>query len=74
MNLTTERSRGVAVVRVGEARLMYPLLSEFSDTITSLIGSGERKLLLDLSNVTYVDSATPITVISISATIHTSVA
>jgi len=58
MNLTTERSRGIAVVRVGEARLMYPLLSEFSDTITSLIGSGERKLLLDLSNVTYVDSAT----------------
>ena len=58
MNLTTERSRGIAVIRVGEAHLMYPLLSEFSDTITSLIGSGERKLLLDLSNVTYVDSAT----------------
>jgi anti-anti-sigma factor len=58
MNLTTERTKGVAVVRIGEARLMYPLLSEFSDTVTSLIGSGERKLLLDLSHVTYVDSAT----------------
>ena len=37
---------------------MYPLLSEFANTITSLIGSGERKVLLDLSTVTYVDSAT----------------
>jgi stage II sporulation protein AA (anti-sigma F factor antagonist) len=37
---------------------MYPLLSEFAATITSLIGSGERQVLLDLSTVTYVDSAT----------------
>ena len=58
MNLTTDRAQGVAIVRVNEARLMYPLLSEFANTITSLIGSGERKVLLDLSTVTYVDSAT----------------
>ncbi len=58
MNLTTDHTQGIAVVRVGEARLMYPLLSEFSNTVTSLIGGGERKVLLDLSNVTYVDSAT----------------
>ena len=58
MNLTTEHANGVAVVRVGESRLMYPLLSEFSSTITGLIGAGERKVLVDLSSVTYVDSAT----------------
>lgn len=58
MNLTTDRSQGVSIVRVNEARLMYPLLSEFATTITSLIGSGERRVLLDLSAVTYVDSAT----------------
>ena len=58
MNLTTEHANGIAVVRVGESRLMYPLLSEFSNTVTSLIGGGERKVLLDLSQVTYVDSAT----------------
>jgi anti-sigma B factor antagonist len=58
MNLTTDRSQGVSVVHVNEARLMYPLLSEFAGTITSLIGSGERRVLLDLSTVTYVDSAT----------------
>lgn len=58
MNLTTERNQGVSIVRVNETRLMYPILSEFASTITSLIGSGERKLLLDLKTVTYVDSAT----------------
>ena len=58
MNLTTDRTQGVSIVRVHEARLMYPLLSEFANTITALIGAGERKVLLDLSTVTYVDSAT----------------
>ena len=58
MNLTTDRTLGVSIVRVHEARLMYPLLSEFASTITALIASGERKVLLDLSTVTYVDSAT----------------
>jgi len=58
MNLTTHRTEDVSVVRVNETRLMYPILSDFANTITSLIGNGERKLLLDLSTVTYVDSAT----------------
>lgn len=58
MNLTTDRSQGVSIIRVNETRLLYPLLSEFANTISSLIGSGEHRLLLDLSSVTYVDSAT----------------
>ena len=58
MNLTTDRTQGVAIVRIHESRLMYPLLSEFAGTLSGLIGSGEQKLLLDLSSVTYVDSAT----------------
>ena len=58
MNLTTDHAQGISIVRVHEARLMYPLLSEFARTITSLIGAGERRVLLDLSTVTYVDSAT----------------
>ena len=58
MNLTTDRTQGVSIVHVNEARLMYPLLSEFADTVTSLIGAGEQKLLLDMSTVMYVDSAT----------------
>jgi anti-anti-sigma factor len=58
MNLTTEHANGVAVVRVGESRLMYPLLSEFSSAVTQLIASGERKVIVNLSSVGYVDSAT----------------
>ena len=37
---------------------MYPLLSEFANTVTSLISGCEANVLLDLSTVTYVDSAT----------------
>ena len=58
MNLTTDHAQGVAIVRVNEPRLMYPLLAEFAGTITGLLGAGDRKVLLDLSTVTYVDSAT----------------
>ena len=58
MKLTTDHSEGVAVIRVAEARLMYPLLSEFSATISDLITAGHRQLVVDLSPVGYVDSAT----------------
>ena len=57
MNLTTEHTDGIAIVRVGETRLMYPLLSEFADAVTALVKGGERKILIDLSPVVYVDSA-----------------
>ena len=58
MNITTERANNVAVIRIGEARLMYPLLADFSTAISGLIGRGEKKILIDLTSVTYVDSAT----------------
>ncbi len=58
MNLTTARSQAVAVVRVGEARIMYPMLAEFSGAVTGLISKGDKSIVIDLSPVTYVDSAT----------------
>jgi anti-sigma B factor antagonist len=58
MNLSTDRQQGVSVVHIHETRLMYPILSEFANSISSLITGGEGKVLLDLSSVTYVDSAT----------------
>ena len=58
MNLTTDHTQGVAVVRIRETRLTYPLLADFATAMSSLIAAGERKLLLDLSSVVYVDSAT----------------
>lgn len=58
MNLTTDRSHDVAIVRIGESRMMYPLLQEFSSTVNGLLTGGDRKVIIDLSKVTYVDSAT----------------
>jgi anti-anti-sigma factor len=58
MNVTTSTIEGVVVVRVSEPRLTYPILSDFATTVTNLIGNGERKILVDLSTVGYVDSAT----------------
>jgi anti-sigma B factor antagonist len=58
MNVTTQKLGGVSVVRVGETRLMYPILSDFSSAVGELIAAGNREILIDLSPVTYVDSAT----------------
>ena len=58
MNVKTEQSGGVSIVRVGESRLMYPLLSDFSSAVTSLISAGRHDILIDMTPVTYVDSAT----------------
>ena len=58
MNVTTEQSGAVSIVRVAETRLMYPILSDFSAAVTGLLSSGRREILIDLTPVTYVDSAT----------------
>jgi anti-anti-sigma factor len=58
MNLTTEQSGSVAIVRVAESRIMYPMLGEFSGAVGALVGSGQRRIVIDLTPVTYVDSAT----------------
>jgi anti-sigma B factor antagonist len=58
MNVKTEQTGAVSIVRVGETRLMYPILSDFSATISGLVAGGNRQILIDLTPVTYVDSAT----------------
>ena len=58
MNVKTEQSGAVSIVRVGEARMMYPILGDFASAVTGLIASGQREILIDLTPVTYVDSAT----------------
>jgi anti-anti-sigma factor len=58
MNITTADINGVAVVRTNEAKLTYPLLTDFVNAVTGLIGGGQKRILIDLSNVNYVDSAT----------------
>jgi anti-anti-sigma factor len=58
MKLTIDNVRGIAVVRVAESRLMYPLLSDFSTAVIDLIDAGTRKVIVDLTPVVYIDSAT----------------
>jgi anti-anti-sigma factor len=58
MNLTTDTISGIAIVRVKEARLMYPILHDFAVTVAELIAKGQKKIMVDLTPVGYVDSAT----------------
>jgi anti-anti-sigma factor len=58
MNISTSREGKVVVVSVDETRLTYPLLGDFSSAVTGLVGAGERQIVIDLSPVGYVDSAT----------------
>ena len=58
MNLTTDRTHDVAIVRVGETRMMYPLLPTSPARSRRCWPAATRKVLIDLSKVTYVDSAT----------------
>src|SRR5712675_1056114 len=57
MNVKTETVGGVSIVRVGETRLMYPILSDFSTAVSGLVAAGQKQILIDLTPVTYVDSA-----------------
>ena len=58
MIVTTSHVGLVAVVHVSGPRLTYPNLAAFSAAVVELIGHGEKQILVDLSPVNYVDSAT----------------
>jgi len=58
MNVRTEQTGAVSIVRIGETRLMYPMLGDLSQAVSTLIASGRQAILIDLTPVTYVDSAT----------------
>jgi anti-sigma B factor antagonist len=71
MNVKTDQIGGIAVVRVGETRLMYPILSDFSTAVSGLIASGQKQILIDLTPVTYVDSATIGCLMDLYRQVHT---
>ena len=58
MNVTTTRVGTVMVLRVQEPRLTYPILADFATVAADLITAGEKKIVVDLTPVSYVDSAT----------------
>ena len=57
MNLSTDRSQGVVIIRVGKTKLMYPMLSDFSAAVSGLVAESESKVVINMSQVSYVDSA-----------------
>ena len=58
MNVTTTHVGPVVVLRVHEARLTYPILADFATVAANHIAAGEKQVVLDMSTVNYVDSAT----------------
>ena len=56
MQLALERSGDIHVVRVKEPRLTYPAVVGFFNVVGELIQQGDRKLVVDLAAVTYIDS------------------
>jgi anti-anti-sigma factor len=57
MQIAMEDRGGVKVVRVKEPKLTYPILSSFFTSVQKLVEEGARKILIDLSTVSYIDSA-----------------
>jgi anti-sigma B factor antagonist len=57
MQLAVEDKGEVTVVKVQETRLTYPVLSAFFARVRQLVEDGSRALLIDLTPVSYIDSA-----------------
>jgi anti-sigma B factor antagonist len=57
MQLAVEERGDVRIVRVREAKLTYPVLSSFFAEVRQLVEGGTRKLVIDLQEVSYIDSA-----------------
>lgn len=57
MKLVFEEMGDVTVVRVQEPKLTYPVLSSFFTEVRQRVDGGARRVLIDLSAVGYLDSA-----------------
>jgi anti-sigma B factor antagonist len=57
MDFAVDTRGDVRIVRVKEPKLTYPVLSPFFAGVRQLVEDGARKLVIDLSGVTYIDSA-----------------
>ena len=57
MNVSTDRAAGIDIVRIGETRLIYPLLTAFAATVAPLLRDDAPKVVIDMSRVVYIDSA-----------------
>ena len=57
MNLEIETREDVKILRIREERIVYSMLGSFFSQASKLIEGGARRLLLDMAEVSYIDSA-----------------
>ena len=57
MNLQIDTKDDVKIVRVKDERLVYAMLSSFFSEVSDVIEGGATKIIIDLTDVTYIDSA-----------------
>jgi anti-anti-sigma factor len=57
MQLAFDEKGDVTVVRVQEAKLTYPVLASFFSEVRQRIEAGARQMVMDLAQVSYLDSA-----------------
>jgi anti-sigma B factor antagonist len=57
MQMRVEERGDVRVVHVMEAKLTYPVLSAFFAEVRQLVEAGAKKVIIELSAVSYIDSA-----------------
>jgi anti-anti-sigma factor len=57
MNLQIESHDDIKIIRIREERLVYSMLSSFFAEVSKEIEGGARKVLIDMSAVNYIDSA-----------------
>ena len=57
MNILIESHDDIKIVRIKEERLVYAMLSSFFSEVSSVIEGGAKKLVIDLTDVGYIDSA-----------------
>jgi anti-anti-sigma factor len=57
MNLQIESHDDIKIIRIREERLVYSMLSSFFAEVSKVIDAGAKKVLVDMSAVNYIDSA-----------------
>lgn len=58
ISIDKDKGSGATIVRLGSARVTYPLLPKLIEAVQAEVAQGVRLVALDLSSVTYIDSAT----------------
>ena len=56
MQVSVTRIKDVTVARVDESKLTYPVLGAFSAALRGVVEDGARRLVVDFTGVSYIDS------------------